>query len=107
MKPVSIFALVLAIAVAGCATDKTNPDNAQASPTERCKATSVQEIAEFFDRGNKPRQTAPPRKVVPNHPKRSILPPTVSNTPRLTPKEKEDYFQHFLKNRPFGKIDMR
>ena len=27
--------------------------------------------------------------------------------PRLTPGEKEDYFHHFLENRPSGKIDMR
>lgn len=31
----------------------------------------------------------------------------MSNKPRLTPGEKEDYFHHFLENRPSGKIDMR
>jgi hypothetical protein len=36
-----------------------------------------------------------------------MLLPTVSNQPRLTPSEKEDYFHHFLENRPSGKIDMR
>jgi len=36
-----------------------------------------------------------------------MLLPTVSNKPRLTPPEKEDYFHHFLENRPSGKIDMR
>ena len=31
----------------------------------------------------------------------------MSNVPRLTPADKEEYFQHFLQNRPFGKIDLR
>jgi hypothetical protein len=29
------------------------------------------------------------------------------NRPRLTPAEKEDYVQHFLENKPVGKIDFR
>ena len=31
--------------------------------------------------------------------------PTVSNKVRLTKEEKEDYFHHFLENKPVGKID--
>lgn len=32
---------------------------------------------------------------------------TVSNKARLTPAEKDDYFHHFLENKPSGKIDQR
>jgi len=36
-----------------------------------------------------------------------MLLPRFLTKPRLTPSEKEDYFHHFLENRPSGKIDMR
>ena len=38
---------------------------------------------------------------------KSILLPTLSNKPRLTPAEKEDYFHHFMTNRPSGRVDFR
>ena len=66
-----------------------------------------QEIAALFDRWNDSLQTGDPKKVVANYAERSILLPTVSNTPRLTPAEKEDYFVHFLKSQPSGVIDLR
>src|ERR1044071_309081 len=80
---------------------------AQAPRTENCKATTEKEIASLFDRWNQSLQTGDPHKVVANYAERSILLPTVSNKPRLTPAEKEDYFQHFLENGPSGRIDMR
>jgi hypothetical protein len=60
----------------------------------------------LFDRWNQSLQTGDPGKVVANYAERSILLPTVSNKPRLTPAEKEDYFHHFLENRPSGEIDL-
>ena len=51
--------------------------------------------------------TGDPDKVVANYAEESTLLPTVSNTPRLTPAQKEDYFHHFLENKPSGKIDFR
>ena len=50
-------------------------------------------------------QTGDPAKVAANYAERSILLPTVSNKVRLTKEEKEDYFHHFLENKPVGKID--
>ncbi len=75
--------------------------------SENCRITSEQEIAALFDRWNQALQTGDPHKVVSNYAERSILLPTVSNTPRLSPAEKEDYFDHFMANHPSGKIDMR
>jgi uncharacterized protein (TIGR02246 family) len=72
-----------------------------------CKATSEQEIASLFDRWNSALQTGDPDAVAANYADRSILLPTVSNTPRITRLEKEDYFQHFMENKPSGKIDSR
>ena len=72
-----------------------------------CKVATEKEIAGLFDRWNEALVSGDVKKVVANYATRSILLPTVSNKPRLTPEEKEDYFQHFLENRPSGKIDMR
>jgi uncharacterized protein (TIGR02246 family) len=105
MKQISV--LILIAALVGCATNIGTPSNTQESRTETCKATSEQEIAALFDRWNESLQTGDPHKVAANYAERSILLPTVSNKPRLTQEEKEDYFHHFLENRPSGKIDMR
>jgi uncharacterized protein (TIGR02246 family) len=96
-----------ALVLGGCAMQQAPADNAQASGTQKCTQTSESEIAALFDRWNASLQTGDPHQVVANYAEKSILLPTVSNKPRLTPAEKEDYFQHFLENRPSGKIDMR
>jgi hypothetical protein len=56
-------------------------------------APTEQDIAALFDRWNQSLQTGDPQKVVANYAERSILLPTVSNKPRLTPAEKVDYFR--------------
>jgi uncharacterized protein (TIGR02246 family) len=101
-----VFALSIAI-VAGCASNHDLSLNTSSFRTETCKATTEAEIAALFDRWNQSLQTGDAHKVVANYAERSMLLPTVSNKPRLTPSEKEDYFHHFLENRPSGKIDMR
>jgi uncharacterized protein (TIGR02246 family) len=105
MKPYGVVILVLC--VAGCASKQGPSGSLQTSRTENCKDVSQQEIASLFDRWNQSLQTGDPRQVVANYAERSILLPTVSNQPRLTPAEKEDYFHHFLANRPSGQINMR
>jgi uncharacterized protein (TIGR02246 family) len=75
--------------------------------SESCHAANEQEIASLFDRWNNSLKTGDPKKVVANYATKSILLPTVSNQPRLTPAEKEDYFVHFLEKKPVGKIDSR
>src|SRR5213594_2515299 len=100
MKIRSLSMVVIAATVAGCAST-------QGARVESCKPTTEQEIASLFDRWNQSLQTGDPHKVVANYAERSILLPTVSNKPRLTPAEKEDYFHHFLENKPIGKIDSR
>jgi uncharacterized protein (TIGR02246 family) len=96
--------VVFTFALAGCQTNQSTPSNAQATHTENCKNTSEQEIAALFDRWNQSLQTGDPHQVVTNYAEQSILLPTVSNKPRLTPAEKEEYFQHFLQDHPSGKI---
>jgi uncharacterized protein (TIGR02246 family) len=105
MKALSLF--FAAAILAGCATGQVAQPTAQGARTERCRAISEAEIGSLFDRWNQSLQTGDAHKVVANYAERSILLPTVSDKPRLTPDEKEDYFHHFLENRPSGKIDMR
>ena len=88
----------LCLVLAGCATQASGG---------RCQRASEQDIAALFDRWNESLQTGDPHQVVANYAERSILLPTVSNRPRLTPADKEDYFQNFLQSQPSGKIDLR
>ena len=99
------FACCACLVLAGCAAPAANPPPPHAGPV--CRDTNEQEIAALFDRWNASLQTGDPHQVVANYADKSILLPTVSNQPRLTMAEKEDYFAHFLKSRPYGKIDLR
>jgi uncharacterized protein (TIGR02246 family) len=106
MKPIASVALAACVVLSGCVSTGA-PQTTSSVPSGACKQTNEQEIAALFDRWNQSLQTGDPHAVVANYAEHSILLPTVSNKPRLTPAEKEDYFQHFLENRPFGKIDLR
>ncbi len=106
LKRFSLFFLVV-VALAGCASSPVAQNDVQIFRTESCKAISEAEIEALFERWNNSLLTGDPRKVVANYAEQSILLPTVSNKPRLTPAEKEDYFHHFLENRPSGRIDFR
>jgi uncharacterized protein (TIGR02246 family) len=101
-----VLPAAIALVLAGCVSTPSGSDPA-AGRTEVCKATTEQEIGALFDRWNQSLQTGDPHKVVANYAERSILLPTVSNKPRLTAAEKEDYFHHFLEDKPVGKIDSR
>jgi uncharacterized protein (TIGR02246 family) len=107
MKSFALIALAGCAVLAGCASSGGAPPASQLTRTENCKSTTEQEIASLFDRWNQSLQTGDPHKVVANYAERSILLPTVSNKPRLTPAEREDYFHHFLEDRPSGEIDLR
>jgi uncharacterized protein (TIGR02246 family) len=74
---------------------------------QSCKETSEQEISNLFDRWNRSLQTGSPSQVVANYASRSVLLPTLSNKPRLSSADKQEYFTNFLKKKPVGKIDSR
>ena len=106
-----LLALIAGAVLAGCAASGGAQSTARAAreapATEQCQPVTDEEVAALFDRWNQSLLTGDPHKVVANYAPRSILLPTVSNRPRLTAAEKEDYFEHFLENGPSGKIDMR
>ena len=107
MEIKSLGLFLIAAVLVSCATDRVSQTNTQSARTQICKAITETEIASLFNRWNESLQTGDPHKVVANYADRSILLPTVSNTPRFTAAEKEDYFHHFLENSPSGKIDLR
>ena len=87
--------LLAPTALMGCTATNMNVTPTGIAPktaalVENCKSTSEAEISALFDRWNASLQTGDPHKVVANYAPRSILLPTVSNKPRLTPAEKED-----------------
>lgn len=100
------FSLALALALASFAFNAAAVADSPPARSENCKPVTKAEIGALFDRWNAALQTGDPHKVVANYAPDSILLPTVSNTPRLTVAEKEDYFVHFLGDHPSGKIDM-
>ncbi|WP_397474690.1 SgcJ/EcaC family oxidoreductase [Pusillimonas sp.] len=104
MKHTLVLAAVLSLGLAGCATA---PSDTQVAGAQSCQQASQQDIAALFDRWNASLQTGDPKKVVSNYAKRSILLPTMSNRARQTAAEQEDYFQHFLADRPSGTINAR
>lgn len=111
MKTV-LSASALALILTGCASSQPGNGAADISvlgPGETlvCKRTTGKEIAALFDRWNQSLQTLEPEAVAANYAPRSILLPTVSNKPRFTNEERIDYFEHFLHNKPVGKIDQR
>ena len=101
------LAACIASVLAACAYVPPAGTAAQRAQVEACTPVSEADISALFDRWNRSLQTGDAHRVVANYAERSILLPTVSDKPRLTPAEKEDYFEHFLEDGPSGKIDLR
>ena len=99
--------LLLFALLAGCSTSSQEPPANGHSGAAGCQPVSEAEIAALFERWNQSLQTGDPAQVVANYAIDSVLLPTVSNIPRMTPEQKEDYFHHFLENQPSGRIDSR
>jgi hypothetical protein len=104
MKILLPSVLFVTTALVGCSSDQPSPPKMY---TESCKVVSEAEIESLFDRWNNALLTGNPKNVVANYAVRSVLLPTVSNRARYTANEKEDYFVHFLEDRPSGSIDLR
>ena len=95
------FALLPATALAALVT---TPVFAQATA---CKDTDEAEIGVLFEHWNDALKTRQADRLVALYAPDSLLLPTLSATPRLTPEAKRDYFDHFLAKTPVGTIDSR
>ena len=98
--------LPAALLLAACSSVSADkPAQSGVAEQVSCQKISKEEVAQLFDRWNQSLQTGDPAKVAANYAERSIFFFFLSNKVRLTKEEKEDYFHHFLENKPVGKID--
>ncbi|ELW1645672.1 SgcJ/EcaC family oxidoreductase [Enterobacter oligotrophicus] len=81
--------------------------NAFAQEQINCTHADKTQIEGLFDRWNASLKTGDAKTVSDNYLSDAVLLPTVSNHVRLTDAERVDYFEHFLKKKPRGKIDSR
>src|SRR4051794_24414536 len=79
------------------------PSASQAQKTE--DGPKEKEIAKLFDKWNATLQTGKAEEVVKLYAPNAVLLPTVSNKVRYSQAEIQDYFEHFLKMKPNGKIN--
>lgn len=108
MKTIRIAAAAALMAgLVGCSAQQGGPDRPPGTRAERRAIAGEKEIEGLFDRWNGALQTRDPRKVVALYAEKSVLLPTLSDKPRLTPDEKEEYFRHFLEQQPSARIDFR
>jgi uncharacterized protein (TIGR02246 family) len=83
------------------------PVHAVARHSEVCVATSEKEIEVLLDRWKESLQSGNAHEVMTHYAARSVLLPLSSTKPRLTLDDKEDYFRHFLKDRPSVQVQSR
>ena len=76
------------------------PPHTVAQHSEVCVAAEEKEIAALLDRWKASIESGNPHKVIAHYASRSVLLPLSSSKPRLTLDDKEDYYRHFLKNKP-------
>ncbi|MGJ4925659.1 SgcJ/EcaC family oxidoreductase [Bradyrhizobium sp. HKCCYLS2038] len=79
--------------------------SAASAKSMECPTTSEAQIEGLFTSFNDAWATKDPAKVTALFTKKPVLLATVSNQPRTTPEDVNDYFVKFLKNSPVGRID--
>lgn len=72
-----------------------------------CAPATLRLAEELFERWNDALRSGDARRVSQCYTDDAVLLPTVSNIPRLSRDEIQDYFEHFLQKRPLGKVDQR
>jgi len=93
--------------ITGRAAHNLPIDTASASESVVCQPATKKLAEELFNKWNDALQTGSAKKVTELYAEDAVLLPTVSNLPRTTPAEIEDYFNHFLEKKPFGIIKQR
>ena len=80
---------------------------AESHTQEVCSPITENDVAHLFDRWNNTLKSKNLDNILANYAHDAILLPTLSNTPRVTPEERREYFVDFLKKNPVGHIDQR
>jgi len=94
-------------AITGRAAHNVAIDTASDHESVVCQPATKKLVEELFDAWNDALQTGDAKKVAAMYADDAVLLPTVSNLPRTTPAEIEDYFEHFLQKKPYGIIKQR
>ena len=98
MKKMIVSTMIAVVAV-------TAPVQAKTSKSMKCTATTQAQVEGLFSDFNKAWATKDPATVTSLFTKDAVLLATVSNKPRTTPAEIQDYFVTFLKGSPVGTIN--
>ncbi|HHT01016.1 MAG TPA: SgcJ/EcaC family oxidoreductase [Thiomicrospira sp.] len=93
--------------ITGRAAHNLPIDTASASESVVCQPATKKLAEELFKKWNDALQTGNAKNVAALYAEDAVLLPTVSNLPRTTPAEIEDYFNHFLEKKPFGIVKDR
>lgn len=72
---------------------------------QNCQAIEEADVVSLFGQWNASLQTGKPAEVARQYREDAVLLPTLSAKPRLTSAERIDYFEHFLKDGPSGRLD--
>ena len=94
-------------AVAGRTSQNVAIDTPSDYETAVCQPTTKKLAEELFIKWNNALQTGNAKKVAALYAEDAVLLPTVSNLPRTSTAEIEDYFVHFLEKKPYGIIKQR
>lgn len=86
-------------------TPLDEPVRAVAQHAEVCVAVSEKEIDALLERWRDSVQSGNPHKVIAHYAPKSVLLPFSSMKPLLTLDEKEEYFRHFLREKPLVRIN--
>jgi len=106
MRYVTCMKRMIALGFAALALNITPAAvGAQTAPAPACEPVSVPLVEAQFTRFTDAWATGDAKKVADLFADDAVLLATVSNTFRTTPEEIEDYFAHFLLNRPVARID--
>ena len=93
--------------ITGRAAHNVAIDTPSDNETVVCQPATKQLVEELFNTWNNALQTGDAKKVTALYAEDAVLLPTVSNLPRTSPAEIEDYFIHFLQKKPYGIIKQR
>jgi len=93
--------------ITGRAAHNQPIDTVSSAETVVCQPATKKLAEELFKKWNDALQTGSAKQVAELYFEDAILLPTVSNLPRTTPSEIEDYFNHFLEKKPYGTVKQR
>jgi len=82
-------------------------DTPDVAETAVCAPATQRLAEELFERWNEALGSGDARRVSECYTDDAVLLPTVSNLPRLSRREIQDYFERFLRKQPLGKVDQR